>query len=198
MNEQLNTMRKALLNYKKAVDEANENMALNKQYFQQDKLEEANKPIKDKLEKARKQAEATIRKAQEDGRAKVRAWGKLDGDKITSDAKLLDYGVTPEQFGELVTRYEDNGTMLTLLKTYADKKNADKGKGGPYYDATMIPSVQERENAYDAFASSALDLLSNLSGKDDFFMGANSPMTQTAVEKFGEETGFNTNLISLL
>lgn len=198
MNEQLNTMRKALLNYKKAVDEANENMALNKKYFQQDKLEEANKPIKDKLEKARKQAEATIRKAQEDGRAKVRAWGKLDGDKITSDAKLLDYGVTPEQFGELVTRYEGNGTMLTLLKTYADKKNADKGKGGPYYDATMIPSVQEREHAYDTFASSALDLLSSLAGKDGFFTGANSPMTQTAVEKFGEETGFNTNLISLL
>lgn len=198
MNEHLNTMKSALISYKKAVDDANANMARNKRYFQPDKLDEANQPILDKLEKARKQAEATIRKAQEDGRAKVRAWGKLDGDKITSDAKLLDYGVTPEQFGELVTRYEGNGTMLTLLKNYADKKNADKGKGGPYYDATMIPSVQDREHAYDTFASSALDLLSSLSAKDGPFAGANSPMMQTAVERFGEESGFNTQLMNLL
>lgn len=198
MNEHLYTMKKAIQDYQTAIDKAREKIAFHEKYFTPEMAAKEINKIRDGLEKDKAQAEAKIRQAQDAGKAKVRAWGKLDGDKITSDAKLLDYGVTPEQFSELVGRYESNGTMLTLLKNYAEKKNTGRGKDDPYFDASGIPSVQEREHAYDAFAHDAMGLVDNLSKEDTFGQGAGSPMMQTAVERFGEETAFNTALYNLL
>ena len=198
MNEHLTTMRKAIQDYQAALDKAREKIAFHEKYYTPEMAAKEINKIRDGMEKDKAQAEAKIRQAQDAGKAKVRAWGKLDGDKITSDAKLLDYGVTPEQFSELVNRYESNGTMLTLLKNYADKKNSGRGKEDPYYDATMIPSVQEREHAYDAFAHAAMGLVDNLSKEDAFGQGAGSPMMREAVERFGEETAFNSSLHQLL
>ena len=133
----------------------------------------------------------------EAGKREAEAWGRLDGGKITEDAKLLDAGiVTPEQFKELATRYADNGTMTQLLADYAQKKNAESGgfaaawgytgKGGKYvhYDTTNLQTVDSKQAALQKYATGAEGIIDQLS---DFTPGAHSPeWLDLAINQFGE------------
>jgi hypothetical protein len=124
------------------------------EYAQQDE-----KYYRDKLAEARQETEAKIDAIIRDRSRGAEDWGKLDGAKLTADAQLLQgQGVTPEQFNDLVNRYQDNYTMLDQLRKYGEARNAEASEKGhaegdhfkaPAYDVTSIPGpdakVQEWE-----------------------------------------------------
>lgn len=64
-----------------------------------------------------------IEKAKADALASIEAWARLDGSKLTDDARLLKYDLPPAQFYELAKKYKNNGTMCFVLAQYAEKKN---------------------------------------------------------------------------
>ena len=112
-----------------------------------------------KLAEARRETEAKIDAViRERGRG-AEDWGKLDGAKLTADVQLLQgQGVTPDQWRDLVERYQDNYTMLDQLRKYGEARNAEASEKGhaegnhlatPAYDVTRIPGpdakVQEWE-----------------------------------------------------
>jgi hypothetical protein len=117
------------------------------------------KYYRDKLAEARRETEAKIDAIIRDRSRGAEDWGKLDGAKLTADVQLLQgQGVTPDQWRDLVERYQDNYTMLDQLRKYGEARNAEASEKGhaegdhfkaPAYDVTHIPGpdakVQEWE-----------------------------------------------------
>ena len=92
--------------------------------YQKDAMEREEKRLRDELAKSRREIEAKLDGIYHEASAGAREWGRLDGSKLTADARLLQsQGVTPEQFKELVNRYSDNYTMLDALRKYGEAQN---------------------------------------------------------------------------
>ena len=149
----------AILDYLGKAQKVEKEIAEGRQIYLPDSMEKEEKRLRGKLAEARRETEAKIDAIiRERGRG-AEDWGKLDGAKLTADVQLLQgQGVTPDQWGDLVERYQDNYTMLDQLRKYGEAKNEEareKGhaKGDHFtvlaYDVTRIPGpdakVQEWE-----------------------------------------------------
>ena len=89
-------------------------------------MEKEEARLRGELAKARRETEARIDSLIREGSRGAAEWGKIDGAKLTADAQLLrGQGVTPEQFDDLVNRYQDNYTMLDQLRKYGEARNAE-------------------------------------------------------------------------
>ena len=206
MNKHVETMRNALLNYQKTAKELYAKAEENSRIYRPTEAEKANEAIYTKLKESRNAAMDAISQAREAGRIEAEEWGKIDGHKLTPDAELLSAGaVNPSQFKELVQKYQDNSTMLQLLKNYATTKNGQDvsgfmsgwgygGKGAApseHYDVSGIPSVAQKTKQIDSYADSAADLLARLGDNGHGFgTGADSPLVVNALEHFGEDATF--------
>lgn len=58
---------------------------------------------------------------------RANAWGTLKGAHITEDSKLFDSGLmmTEEQYTEMINKYKNNATMLSLISSHADKNEIE-------------------------------------------------------------------------
>lgn len=124
MNRYIENMKNAVASYKQAKETANERIkAIYETYGQE--AGDREKAMQEK--KLAPQAEATrqaIREAHKSGVNAVEQWAKLDGSKLTDDARLLDAGLVDEkEFERLKTKYSDNSTMLLALRKYGEKQN---------------------------------------------------------------------------
>ena len=206
MNKHVESMRNALLNYQKTAKELYAKAEENSRIFKPAEAEKANEAIYARLKESRSAAMAAVNQARENGKAEAEAWGKIDGHKLTPDAELLSAGaVNPSQFKEMVQKYQDNSTMLQLLKNYASTKNGQDysgfmagwgygGKGAApseHYDTSGIPTVAQKTKQIDSYADSAADLLTRLGDNGHGFgTGADSPLVVNALEHFGEDATF--------
>lgn len=149
----------AILDYLSKAQQTEKKIAEGRQIYQPDSMEKEEKRLRGKLAEARRETEAKIDAIiRERGRG-AEDWGKLDGAKLTADVQLLQgQGVTPDQWRDLVERYQDNYTMLDQLRKYGEARNAEASEKGhaegnhlaaPAYDVTRIPGpdtkVQEWE-----------------------------------------------------
>lgn len=208
MNKHIQTMKNALTHYQKSVKTGLDKMEENTRLYKPEEAEKANAAIMARLEEEKKTVTDQIAEAQAAGQHDIDAWGKLDGSKITDDAKLLEHGaVNPEQFRTLVDKYQDNSTMLQLLANYADKQNEGSGgfsavwnyggKGNDarsrqHFDTTGLPTVEAKRAAFKNAAASAFSLVDRIGTieKGKIGTGPDSPLVLSSLEQFGENTVF--------
>ena len=166
MNTYIQRTKAIIENYLDKANKTAAKIAEGRNIYQPDAMEKEEARLRGELAKARKEAEAKIKGIYEEAAAPARNWGKLDGAKLTADAELLKgEGVTPEQFTELVERYNDNYTMLDRLRKYGEAQNAaaakqahEKGQdfvfSGPY-QVSDIPGPDYKVKEYDAMLKQA-------------------------------------------
>lgn len=162
--ENITRMKNALQQFQQAAKKAADEIARNNEIYQRDTALEANRIVAARRNTAKDAARAEIEAAAAAGKAKAEAWGRMDGAKITEDAKLLQFSMTPEQFKELVERHRGNGTMIHLLAQYGAEQNEKNGASlfqhtEAYFDVANLPTLEGKISAYSKFASYALQLL---------------------------------------
>lgn len=188
MNQYVAKMKTAISNYHGKAKAAEAEIERAYSLYQREPAEREEQRIRDRLAKDRKTAEAEIDAACCDALDAVRAWGTLDGARMTDDVKLLDVGVTPQQFDALVDKYQDNYTMLNALHRYADNANREATRdahGFPttYYNTGKIPTPEAKSAAWEKVYNGALSMLSSLDRDGDAFTRS---LAETGIDKWGE------------
>lgn len=207
MSRYVDDMRNALKDYQSAVQAARERVNGIREEYGEEAATRQQEREAARLKGNRATAEAAIREAYSEGVYFAREWGKLSGSRLTDDAKLLDANlVNPEQFNAMKARYADNFTMLTALKKYGDRQNAEavnaaRAKGdhaaewsaslaGPY-DVRDIPTLEGKLETWDGLRQGALSVLNMIDSTGAY---ANNPymralathMGGATVENFGQ------------
>lgn len=206
MNRHIESMKNAITNYRKTVRAAAAKIEENTRLYRPEEAEKANTAILGKLKEDRDAVKGIISEAHDAGLKDAEAWGQLDGSKITDDKKLLDAGIiNPNQFRDLVQKYQNNSTMLQILAKYAEEHNKEShsfsaiwdfgGKGNAarasqHFDATGIPTVKSRQAIIDRAAAQATGMIDRISDLTPGKMGCgpDSAFLDTELEKFGAET----------
>lgn len=115
-----------------------------------------------KLQGQLKQAEATAREQiagiLQQAVAAAKQWAMPDGTKIdTADLELLrgDFNLSVEDLNALLVKHQGNGVMVNAIAKYAKEYGIT-----PSY----IPNVEDKVSAYEAFASGANKMVSDICG----------------------------------
>jgi len=190
MNGYVEIMKNAISGYRDQVKKTRAEQEHIMQTYNETAAREALDKSAVNLAKARREAESAIAAASHAEYERAKSWATLDASKLTDDVKLLDMGVTPKQFGELVERYHDNYSMLTALTRYAERQNAinsQQAHGIPkeYYTTTNIPSLQGRLNNIDHVTRGAMSMLDMADATD----AVRYNLADTAIEKWGMTDG---------
>ena len=99
----------AILDYLGKAQKVEKEIAEGRQIYLPDSMEKEEKRLRGKLAEARRETEAKIDAIIRERSRGAEDWGKLDGAKLTADVQLLQgQGVTPDQWRDLVERYQDN------------------------------------------------------------------------------------------
>lgn len=169
--------------------------------YQEEALKKEYDRLRGDLMKSRKQAEDRIEQIYQTGAKSARTWGDLDGTKLTADAQLLHgEGVTPEQFKQLVTRYQDNYTMLDQLRKFGEARNKDEVRkahesgnhgitAGPY-NVQDIPGPDAKLHEWDALRKKAEYFLNvaDGTGMDDFTLNFARASADKDFEAWGSDS----------
>lgn len=187
MNPNVQRMKTAIAGYHSKASEAAAEIERAYSLYQREPAEREEQRIRERLGKEREAAEAEIDAACNAALDGIKAWGTLDGKKLTDDVKLLDVGVTPQQFSGLVEKYKDNYTMLNALQRYAEKANATAERdahGFPlvHYSTTGIPTPETKTAAWEKVYNGARSMLADLERGDTFTRA----LAETAIEHWGE------------
>jgi hypothetical protein len=187
-------IKNVLSNYQKVAQSIEAKIKEAESIYQPDEAEKRVAELKDSLEAEKLKAQSVIKELADDGRADAKAWAELDGDKITSDYKLLEANaVNPERFSEMVEKYKDNGTMSHLLLEYAERRNkaireeSNNPLAAPTYNTGAIMTGDILTQRYTHEEKSALSIIDMMGG--GYLGGAGSSMVNVAIENFGETLG---------
>ena len=170
--ENITRMKNALKTFLEASADAAKEIKRNNEIYQRDAALGANRIVAARRNTAKDAARAEIEAAAAAGKAKAEAWGRMDGAKITEDAKLLQFSMTPEQFKELVERHRGNGTMIHLLAQYGAEQNEKNGASlyqhvEKYFPVADLPTLAKKIETYDKFRGYALQLLPRIEEHPD-------------------------------
>lgn len=203
MNTYLQSMKNVLTNYYNAAKSYEEKEAQAKQRYQPDVAAEEIKKLDAALEADKRAAIGAITEAKDKAIEAARRWGALDGSKIDDgDMKLLKFDLSPEQFEAMVERHKKNGTMCFILAQYAEKHNRQETKPGEFgltgrLNPLIIPTVEEKINAYTKFAESAISTIDNMTGFG-WGKGVGNPVSENSVKNFGEPNPINYALLEAI
>jgi hypothetical protein len=202
MNTYIQRTKDAILDYLGKAQQTEAKIAEGRKIYLPDSMEQEEKRLRGELMKARKEAEAKIEGIYREASAGAREWGTLDGSKLTADAQLLQgQGVTPDQFSQLVTKYQDNYTMLDQLRKYGEaqneaaaKKAREAGSREPFtpqpYDVREIPGPDAKMQEWDAMRKRAdyfLNVADGTGFNSDFERSFATSTAQKAFDAWGEE-----------
>ena len=187
MNQYVQRMKTAIVGYHGKAKEAAAEIERAYSLYQREPAEREEQRIRDRLAKERKAAENEINAACNAALEGVKAWGRLDGSRLTDDVKLFDMGLTPEQFNGLVDKYQDNYTMLNALHRYADKANAEAAKNAhgipeTHFTTSTIPTPEAKTAAWEKVYNGALSMLDTLEKGDAF----SRSLAESGVDHWGD------------
>lgn len=185
-------IKNVLTNYQKTAQGIEAKIKEAESIYQPDEAEKRVAELKDSLEAEKLKAQSVITELANSGRAEAEKWAELDGDKITSDYKLLEVNaVNPDKFKDMVEKYKDNGTMSHLLYEYAERRNktirdeSNDPLTAPIYDTSGIMTGDLMSQQYTREEKSALSIIDMMSG--GWLGGAQSSMVDVAIQHFGIE-----------
>lgn len=155
MNSYIQQSKDIILDYLSKAQQTDRKIEEGRKIYLPESMDQEEKRLRAELSKMRSEAERKLDGIFDQASREARSWGNLDGNKLTSDAQLLTgQGVTPEQFDELVTRYQDNYTMLDALRKYGERRNAEEAAkqhaAGDHfvmesaYNVSAIPSADSK------------------------------------------------------
>ena len=203
MNKYVQLMKNAIDKYYTTAKNADGSIEQAKQRYQPGVASEEIEKINTELETAKRGAIDAINAARDSGIEDAKRWGKLDGSEINDgDMKLLKYDLSPDQFADMVERNKNNGTMCFILKQYADEHNrpettpGERGSVGRF-TTLVIPTVEEKIQAYTSIASNAVGVVENLTGYG-WGKGVNSPFVESTVKEFGTPNAFNSDIYAAI
>ena len=169
MNAYIESIKGAIYTYKQRRDNATERIKETAEVYGKEAGDREKEIQSKKLAPYRAEAEAAIKEAYRRGVSGVNDWAKLDGAKLTDDAKLLDADlVSKEDFEALKAKYAGNYTMLQALRRYGDRHNEmerqeNQKNGwlalGEAYKTKDIPTAEEKLHNWDLAQKQALHLL---------------------------------------
>lgn len=220
MDEYLQKTKDVILGYLAEAKKTEAKISQGRTIYQADAMEREEQRLRGALAKTRAEAEAKIDAILSPAMNAAREWGKLDGAKLTADAELLNQGISPEQFSELVERYQDNYTMLDTLRMYGNHMNKVEimearkaGNNAPLtgsYDVHGIPDagaklreVNDMRARADYFLNVAdgngmdtfsLNMARGVADREFEAWGADAPNAQKdpdAAQKFIEAWGYS-------
>lgn len=182
----------ALKTYREAARTAQSKIQAARDTYKPEAAETEINRLNERLQGEREKAIQVITKDRDTKLHAADEWGRLDGAKVTSDAKLLDAGIVDTaHYQEMIDRYKDNGTMLLILRQYGEERNqklrANSKDTIPegLYPVESIPTLQEKRSKIEKGADSAIGVLNMI---DNGFMGygggADSEMVGLAIENF--------------
>lgn len=202
MNSYLQRTKDTILDYLGKAQRTEAKINEGRNIYLPDSMEQEEKRLRGELMKARKETEAKLDSIYHEASAGAREWGKLDGTKLTDDVYLLQgQGVTPEQFTELVERYQDNYTMLDALRKFGEARNKaavkearEAGNNDIFipapYDVRNIPGPDAKMQEWDDMRKRATYFLNVADGtgfNSDFEKGFATSTAQKAFDAWGEE-----------
>lgn len=203
MNTYIQSMKNVLNNFYNAAKTYNDKVAQAGERYKPDVAAEEVKKLDAQLEADKRAAIDAITEAKDKGIEAAKRWGALDGDKINDgDMKLLKFDLSPEQFEAMVERHKKNGTMCFILAQYAEKHNRQETKPGEFgltgrLNPLIIPTVEEKINAYTKFAESAISTIDNMTGYG-WGKGVGSPAIESSVKNFGSPNPMNYALLEAI
>lgn len=175
------TIQNAVEQYVNEVRKAKTEISKAKETYLPEIAKKVEKSVTEALKGKYDAAVQQIRAAAAEGERAAEAWGRMEGSKLTPDAELLKFDLSPKDFDDLVMRNRDNGTMMKVLYQYAEKKNADK----PFtYDISGIVTPEQKAHMANAFGNSAVDLMDRNSLTEGYMKGVDSPMVKAAFDNF--------------
>lgn len=182
----MSKVKDALKAYKTAAYDAAAEIDKIRRIYREEEAERLVSEVKNRLQAKKAEADAVFSAEIDAGDKRAAEWAKLDGEKITTDAKLLDFDLEPSEYEELVDRYKDNGTMSRLLFKYGEKKNAaEQGKpNGKYYAIHAVPTRETKAYEYAAEARQAQGIADSLTIERGYMQGVGSPMVEESYENF--------------
>lgn len=200
MNTYIQRTKDVILDYLGKAQRTAAKIEEGRKIYQPESMEQEEKRLRGELMKARKETEAKLDSIYQEASRGAREWAKLDGAKLTADAQLLHgQGVSPEQFDQLVTRYQDNYTMLDQLKKYGEAMNAEAAKGKPFpeilYNVRNIPDPDDKMKEWDNMRAQATNFLNVADGTgfaSDFERSFAESTAQRAFDSWGEDPAQNT------
>lgn len=202
MNSYIERSKSVILDYLSKAQRTDAKIAEGRRIYQPDSMEQEEKRLRGELMKARKETEAKLDSIYQEASEKAREWGTLDGSKLSDDVRLLQgQGVTPEQFNQLVTKYQDNYTMLDQLKKYGEAKNKEAEKEAreagnreivvpDLYDVRGIPDPDSKLREWDDMRARATYFLNVADGtgfKSDFEKVFATNTAQKTFDAWGED-----------
>lgn len=200
MNSYITRCKNTVLDYLGKAQQTEAKITEGRSIYQAEAMEREEKRLRAELEKARKAAEEKLDAIYHEASVGAREWGQLDGAKLTADAQLLQgQGVTPDQFGQLVSKYQDNYTMLDALRKYGEKQNAaaikearEAGESGLVvgpYNLQSIPGPDAKQKEWDDMRRRAGHFLDIADGRgmDDFTRGFARSTADREFEAWGQE-----------
>ena len=201
----IDDMKRAISSYRDTKQKADARLEEVRTYYGEEAGKREQERLNKQLKTEREKAVSVISNAYSEGVYQVEQWGKLDGSRLTDDAKLLDANlVGPEDFETLKGKYRDNNTMLTALKKYGDRKNAEAAQearsngrvfamGDPYNTRDIATVTEKMENWKHAKAQ-ALDVLDMIDGTgrytDPWAQALGRNLGPEVIEHFGEGESF--------
>lgn len=182
------TVKEALKDYRQAALYAVGELDKIERTYKDEEAKRLKKGVLERLQEKKNAAAAVFAAEIEAGKKKAEEWARLDGDKITADAKLLDFDMEPGEFEELANRYKDNGTMSRLLYKYGETKNAqslkENGTKGKYYPVELIPTRERKAAEYGRDAKVAQALMDRMTIEQGYMQGVGSPMVEAGYNNF--------------
>lgn len=203
MNTRIERIKGALYTYKQQRDIAEDRVQTIISDYGTEAGERERERQEKKLASYRADAERVINEECSFGIGEAERWGKLDGSKLTDDAKLLEADLADtETFERLKAKYADNATMLQALKRYGERKNEEdrreKAAAGTFsmtekYRVIDIPTVKDKVHNWEIVkqrANSMLNVMDKAGKVQDWTMDFAAAALPKQLESFGEGFDF--------
>ena len=180
MNYNVEQMRNAIQRYRDQTKLKEQQLKNVWDWYKEDVAAEEESRIRGEMRQQRINAESALYDAVTAATRQINKWATLDGNQLTADVRLLDVGVSPEQFQDLVRKHATNWTMLNALRTWGEAKNAEAAEGAkaagkipaaPYNLSTITDPgelVAEWKRLYDQ-ACGMLDAIAGVGRYSDAF-----------------------------
>ena len=158
MSKYVDQMRDVLVAFNNTALDIQKKQRVAQEQYKDDIAASETAKLQDQLKQAEATAQEQIASILQQAVSAAKQWAMPDGTKIdTADLELLrgGFNLSVEDLNALLIKHQHNGVMVNAIAKYAKENGI-----APDY----IPNVEDKVSAYEAFASGANNMISNICG----------------------------------